>query len=118
MERHHRLAELRDRAADDLVRPRHLLAAWRSLDQVLIGGKEALKSVVVDQLGDAKARTVLGLHHLRDELLAVFELGLRFGEPAPQVLDLRAEIGVRHSRRPRLMPSATAAARSDTPSFS
>ena len=100
------------------MRPGHLLAAGRSLDQVLVRGQEALKRVVVDQLGDAKARAILGLHHLRHELLAVLKLGLRLGEAPPQVLDLRAEIGVRHSRRPRLMPSATAAARSDTPSFS
>ena len=118
MERHHRFAELSDGPADDLMRPGHLLAAGRCLDQVLVRGQQALKSVVVDQLGDAKARAILGFHHLRDELLAVLKLSLRLGEAAPQLLDLRAEIGVRHSRRPRLMPSATAAARSDTPSFS
>ena len=114
----HGLAELSDRRADDVVGSHDLLAARRRLHQVLVRSEQALQSIVVDQLGDSPPRAILGFHHLRDELLPFSSSASACGELAPQLIDLRTEIGVAHSSRPRLMPSATAAARSDTPSFS
>ena len=68
----------------------------------------------MDQLGDPAPRRVLGLHHLADQLPAFAELILELGDPRAQLGDLVAH----YSSRPRRIASATAAARSETPSFS
>ena len=72
----------------------------------------------MDQLGDPLPGAILGVHHLRDELPAVRQLGLCRRELRSQLRDLGPELGLAHSSKPRRMPSATAAARSETPSFS
>ncbi len=53
MQGEQRLAEVRDRGADHLVRPGHARPPRRRLDQLLVGREQALQGVVVDQLGDA-----------------------------------------------------------------
>jgi hypothetical protein len=123
VQRDQRLAQPLDRGRDHLVRARHLSAPGRGLVKLLVGGQQRLQRVVVDQLGDPPPRGVLGLHHLGDELAAR-------GELSPQALELLGvgAVGARplpralrrrhYSSRPRRIASATAAARSETPSFS
>ena len=113
-----------DRRLDHLVGALDLGTARRRLDQLLVGGEQGLQRVVVDQLGDPPPALVLGLHHLRDELAVDGELAAQLGELGSQPLVLGAKLGdarpvERHySSRPRRIASATAAARSETPSFS
>ena len=123
VQRHHRLAQARDRRLDHLVRALHLSPPGRGLDQLLVGGEQGLQRVVVDQLGDPPPALILGVHHLGDELAARVELLAQVGDLGPQPLVLGpgrpARRAVRHySSIPRRIASATAAARSETPSFS
>ena len=118
MQGQERLSQVGDRLAHDLLCPGHARAPGRGLDQLLVRREQALQRVVVDQLGDPAPRAVFRVHHLGDELPAARQLRLGRREPLPQLRDLSAEVVLAHSRSPRRIPSATAAARSDTPSFS
>ena len=123
MQREHRLPQARDRRLDHLVRALHLGPPRRGLDQVLVRGEQGLQRIVVDQLGDPPPALILGGHHLVDELAARVELLAQVDDLGLQPLVLGpglAALGpVRHySSMPRRMASATAAARSETPSFS
>ena len=115
MQRHHRLAQARDRALDHLVGALHLLAPRRGLHQLLVGGEQALQRVVVDQLGDPPAAVVLGLEHLGEQLSRGRQLVAKARVLLAQLLASRRR---HYSSMPRRIPSATAAARSETPSFS
>ncbi len=120
MQGHHRLAQAADRRLDDLVRALHLGAAGRRLDQLLVGGEQDLQRVVVDQLGDPAPALVLGVDHLGDEPAADVELLAQVCELGAQGLVLGGEVpeAATTSSIPRRIASATAAARSETPSFS
>ena len=96
MQRQQRLAQVRDRVAHHLLRPRDPGAAGRGLDQLLVRRQEALQGVVVDQLRDAPPRPVLGVHHLRDELPPVGTARTRPpSSRGPQLRDLGPELGFR-----------------------
>ena len=136
VQRHHRLAQPRDRRLDDLVGALDLGAARGGLDQLLVGGEQGLQRVVVDQLGDPPPALILGLHHLGDELAAgrrapraapparsrrrsfSASSSSTLGSQAPQRRRGSASLAPPHSSSPRRIASATAAARSETPSFS
>ena len=129
VQRGHRVAHAVDRVAHDLVGARHLSAPGRRLDQVLMGGQQALEGLVVKRLGDTGPLALLGPQDLGDQRRPL----------AAQLLDLAASSVAStsaaedaasssscpsgpehsdHSSRPRRIASATAAARSETPSFS
>ena len=97
VQRHHRLAQARDRRLDDLVRALDLGAPRRGLDQLLVGGEQGLQRVVVDQLRDPPPALVLGLHHLGDELAAGLELlaQLRRARRAGASFSAREVLGAR-----------------------
>ena len=123
VQRQHRLAQALDRRRDHLVGALHLRPAGRRLDQLLVGGEQRLQRVVVDQLGDPPPALVLGLHHVGDQLAAGVELGLAAARPRRAGARSRRAAsappaGAHYSSRPRRIASATAAARSETPSFS
>ncbi len=119
VQRHHRLAQAGDRALDDLVGALDLHAARRRLHQLLVGGEKVLKRVVVDQLSDSPPRRVLGIEHLGDELAACVELlAQRRVLGSKRVLGRAVGGQGPYSSIPRRIASATAAARSETPSFS
>ncbi len=118
VQRQHRLAQARDRRLDDLVRALDLGPPGGRLDQLLVGGEQDLQGVVVDQLRDSPPAVVLGLHDLVDELAARVELLAQVLDLCLQALVLGRELALHYSSIPRRIASATAAARSETPSFS
>ena len=132
MKRHRRLTQPFDRPFDNLVRAHHLRSAGRRLDQLLVGGEERLQRVVVDQLRDPPPPVILRLHDLRDQPARLVQLGFELRNARSKLRDLRinadrmlrfasasaGSVRDHYSRSPRRIASATAAARSDTPSFS
>ena len=127
MQAPHRLAQIDDRRRDDLVRPRHLAdPARRRLHQLLVRGQQALEGLVVEELGRGAAGRLLGLEHRAHKRLEVRLASARARQRIPRYAQSAARMATATASAttttlldsPRRMPSATAAARSETPSFS
>ena len=115
--RHHRLAQARDRPLDDLVGALHLDAPGRRLHQLLVGGEQGLERVVVDQLGDPPPAP--GPRRRAPGRRAGGRCRAPRAAPRPRPAARRQRPRlIAHSSMPRRIASATAAARSETPSFS